>query len=125
MKVVSVLYIGIVVGETAPFQADAKILISEDELSKLIDFLALNPESGEVIPGAGGVRKLRWAMPGRGKRGGARVIYFYADDTMPLYLIAIFAKSAKTDLDAEEKAEMRNLVKLIVCTHRTLQKKAV
>lgn len=52
---------------------------SEDDKRELIDFLAEDPMAGDLIPGTGGVRKLRFATSGRGKRGGARVIYYYLD----------------------------------------------
>ena len=60
-------------------------MLSDEELALLIDYLAYNPAAGDLIPGAGGVRKLRWGLQGRGKRGGARVIYFYHDAEMPLF----------------------------------------
>jgi hypothetical protein len=124
MFVFHVSYIGVVVAETAPFQADARKLFTEDDLFALIDHLARNPECGDLVPGTGGVRKLRWAIGGKGKRGGARVIYFYADETMPLYLIAAFAKGEKVDLSGAERVETKSLVKEIVRLHRSRRKRA-
>jgi hypothetical protein len=124
MFVFHVSYIGVVVAETAPFQADARKLFAEDDLFALVDHLARNPEYGDLVPGTGGVRKLRWAIGGKGKRGGARVIYFYADETMPLYLIAAFAKGEKVDLSGAERVETKSLVKEIVRLHRSRRKRA-
>ena len=62
-----------------------------------------DPMSGDVIPGTGGVRKLRWGRAGSGKRGGARVIYFYYDMDRPLYLLLAYAKAGAEDLTADEK----------------------
>ena len=62
-------------------------MFREDERRELVDFLAENPLAGDEIPGTGGVRKLRFAAFGRGKRGGARVIYYYLDETMPIYAL--------------------------------------
>jgi hypothetical protein len=56
----------------------------EDERNAFVDYIARNPEAGDIIPDSGGVRKVRWSRAGTGKRGGVRVIYFYHDDTMPL-----------------------------------------
>lgn len=67
----------ITVAETQAFARTAEKVWSEDERAELVDFVAHNPEAGDVIPGTGGVRKLRWARSGSGKRGGARVVYFY------------------------------------------------
>ena len=64
------------VAETPTFSRQAEKLFSEDEKHELINFLAENPLAGDEIPGTGGVRKLRFAASGRGKRGGARVIYY-------------------------------------------------
>ena len=89
---------------------DAEKIFSEHERSELADFLAANPESGDVIPGGNGVRKLRWGAKGRGKRGGARVIYYFSDRNMPVFLLAVYAKGEKVDLTA---AERKNLGKLV------------
>lgn len=67
----------ITVVETQAFARSAERIWSEEERAELVDFVAHNPEAGDVIPGTGGVRKLRWARSGSGKRGGARVVYFY------------------------------------------------
>ncbi|HEU4819600.1 MAG TPA: type II toxin-antitoxin system RelE/ParE family toxin [Qipengyuania sp.] len=91
------------VAETAAFARSADKLWSEEERAELIDFVAHNPEAGDVIPGTGGVRKLRWARSGRGKRGGARVVYFYHRPDCPLYLLLAYAKAQATDLSADEK----------------------
>jgi hypothetical protein len=62
--------------ETERFLKDARPLLSDAERAELVAFIAANPEAGEVIPETGGVRKVRWALAGKGKRGGARVIYY-------------------------------------------------
>lgn len=64
------------VAETAEFQRDADVILTADERLAFCAFIAANPEAGDVIPGSGGCRKVRWAASGRGKRGGARVIYY-------------------------------------------------
>lgn len=63
--------------ETAEFLKHAARLMSQAEREELVAFVGANPESGEVMPETGGVRKIRWAREGIGKRGGARVIYYY------------------------------------------------
>jgi hypothetical protein len=75
----------------------------------LINYLATNPEDGDVIPCTGGIRKLRWGRMGTGKRGGIRVIYFYHDLGMPLYLLLAYAKSRATDLTPDEKRTLTAL----------------
>ncbi len=70
------------------FLAATRKLMDDEERAELVDYLAYNPTAGLVVPGTGGVRKLRWGLEGRGKRGGARVIYFFHDKDMPLYLLA-------------------------------------
>lgn len=61
--------------ETPEFLAATRRMMTDEERGLLVDYLAYNPASGELIPGAGGVRKLRWGLEGRGKRGCARVVY--------------------------------------------------
>lgn len=86
---------------------------SKVELSALIDHLALNPEDGDIIPGTGGVRKLRWGKAGVGKRGGARVIYFYYQAGYPLYLLLAYAKAQASDLSADEKKAVADFAAVI------------
>ena len=62
-----------------------------------------------MIPGAGGVRKLRWAAKGKGKRGGARVIYIHVVLATRIYLLRCYAKNVRTDLTADEKKELRRI----------------
>ena len=91
------------VAETPTFSRQADKLFSTDERRELIDFLAAHPLAGDEIPGTGGVRKLSFAAAGRGKRGGARVIYYFLDATMPIYALLAYAKAAKTDLTPDER----------------------
>ncbi|WJS84805.1 type II toxin-antitoxin system RelE/ParE family toxin [Paracoccus sp. TOH] len=91
------------VAETPIFTRQTEKLFNEDEKRELIDFLAENPMAGDEILGTGGVRKLRFAASGRGKRGGARVIYYYLDETMPLYALLAYAKNARSDMTPDEK----------------------
>jgi hypothetical protein len=72
-------------------------------------YLAGRPEAGNVIPGSGGVRKLRWAAKGKGERGGARIIYLYVVITDRIYLLHCYAKNVKGDLTADEKKELRQI----------------
>ncbi len=89
--------------ETPIFTRQTEKLFNEDEKRELIEFLAENPMARDEIPGTGGVRKLRFAASGRGKRGGARVIYYYLDETMPLYALLAYAKNARSDMTPDEK----------------------
>ena len=97
------------VAETPTFSRQADKIFSVDEKRELIDFLAQNPLAGDEIPGTGGVRKLRFAAAGRGKRGGARVIYYYLDETMPIYALLAYAKPAKTDITPDERRVVAEL----------------
>ena len=62
--------------ELPEYMRRAKRLLSEDDGQELIDYLAEHPEAGIIMPGTGGIRKLRWARTGMGKRGGVRIIYY-------------------------------------------------
>ena len=67
--------------ETPFFIRKADGLLTEEEREKLVTFLGGNPEAGDLIPESGGVRKLRWASKGRGKRGGVRVVYYFHNES--------------------------------------------
>ena len=101
------------VAETPTFARQASKLFSEEERSELIDFLAENPLAGDRIPGTGGVRKLRFAASGRGKRGGVRVIYYFLDYVTPIYALLVYAKAAKTDLTHNERQAVSALAAAI------------
>ena len=100
----------ITVAETLPFRRKAETLLTTEERESLIAYLAEHPAAGVIIQGTGGIRKLRWAAEGRGKRGGVRVIYFVGGQEMPLYLLALFAKNEKADLSMTERRQLRILV---------------
>jgi len=108
----------ITVAETDEFLAATKKLMDDAERAELVTYLAYHPAAGAVIPGTGGVRKLRWGLEGRGKRGGARVIYYYHDMDMPLYLLEAYAKNERTDLTQAECHELHKAVELIVESYR-------
>ena len=104
-------YSPITVAETVTFQRKSVRLLSEPERSELIAYLSVRPHAGVLIKGTGGIRKLRWARAGRGKRGGLRVIYYFHSDEMPLYLLSLFGKNEKANLSMEEKAVLSRLVR--------------
>jgi hypothetical protein len=100
--------------ETPEFLSAAHGLLDDAERALLVDYLASNPTGGDLIAGSGGVRKLRWRLSGRGKRGGARVIYFYHNRRMPLFLLTAYAKNQRSDLSQAERNAFRQLTLLLV-----------
>lgn len=108
----------VTVVELKAFVAKAAGLFSEDEREALVEFLSYNPLAGAVIKGTGGIRKLRWGAKGKGKSGGARVIYFFHDDEMPLFLLTAYGKNEKADLAPDEKAEFREMIDVLVSSYR-------
>jgi mRNA-degrading endonuclease RelE of RelBE toxin-antitoxin system len=81
--------------------------IDEDEFSALQWFLVLHPQSGDLIPGGGGLRKLRWQAKGKGKRGGVRVIYYFVGKRDEIWLLSIYAKNELTDIPKDVLAQLR------------------
>jgi hypothetical protein len=109
------------VAETPIFTRQTAKLFSDEDKRELIDFLAENPLAGDEIPGTGGVRKLRFAASGRGKRGGARVIYYFLDETMPLYALLAYAKNAQDDMTPDEKRVVAALVVALKATRKEMR----
>lgn len=103
--------------ETPEFLAAARRIMAEEERGLLVDYLAFNPAAGELIPGTGGVRKLRWALEGRGKRGGARVVYYYHSQAMPLFALTAYAKNERADISQADRNDFRRLTALLVETY--------
>lgn len=88
-------------------------LLGEDEKSRIINTLARNPTAGVLISGTGGIRKLRWARLGTGKSGGVRIIYFYHNHDMPLFLLTLFAKGDKSNVSKAERNELAQLAQIL------------
>lgn len=104
--------------ETPGFLRDATAALAEDERAEVVSFLAANPDAGDIIAETGGARKLRWGAPGRGKRGGVRVIYYYHNESLPLFLLNVFAKNEKANLTKAERNEMKALLPRLVAGYQ-------
>ena len=92
--------------EAPSYIADAEKALTEAERNAVIDMLAASPLQGVLFRGAGGLRKMRIAMEGRGKRGGGRVIYWFHSEGFPVVLLAMFAKNEASGLTAKERAAL-------------------
>ena len=108
----------ITVVETLTFKRQADGVWDDDEREGFIDFIARNPEAGDVIKDGAGVRKVRWGRAGTGKRGGARVIYFFYNLDTPLYLLLVYAKAVRADISADAKKAVREFAESIKQGHR-------
>jgi hypothetical protein len=108
----------ITVVETPEFLSATRKLLTEEERAVLVDYLAHNPAAGDVVRGTGGVRKLRWELEGRGKRGGARVIYFYHSADIPLFALTAYAKNQRADLSQKDRNDFRQLTKVLAASYR-------
>ena len=108
--------------ETPEFLSATRKLMNDEERALLVEYLAYNPTAGDLIPGTGGVRKLRWGLEGRGKRGGARVIYFHHSAGMPLFALTAFAKNERADLSQQDLKDIRQLTASLVETFKRRKK---
>ena len=88
--------------ETPTFQKQADAIWTAREREAFIDFIAENPDVGDVIPGADGARKVRWHRKGAGKRGGARVIYFHLVEDELVLLVMVYAKAELTNVKPKD-----------------------
>jgi len=100
--------------ETPTFSRLLPALLDDDSYAAFQRTLVEQPDKGDLIPGSGGARKLRHALPGRGKSGGVRVIYYWHVASEQIYLLLIYPKSKKGNLTAQETAVMRELIKQLV-----------
>ena len=97
--------------ETQIFTRQVLLLLSDEEYSLLQSVLANRPDAGVVIPSSGGLRKMRWGMTGRGKRGGVRVIYYWAVKQERILMLLIYPKNVKDDMTQEQLKILRKIVK--------------
>lgn len=96
------------------FIRSAEKLLDAIERQDVINYLALHPKAGEVMQGTGGVRKLRWGRGGQGKSGGVRVIYYFHNESMPLYLLTLFSKNERSNLSQAERNKLSELTRMLV-----------
>jgi hypothetical protein len=82
--------------------------MADEDYGQMQAFLTLHPEAGKVMKGAGGIRKLRWAGSGRGKRGGLRVIYYWWVTKDRISLLLVYPKSERDDLTAEQVKQLKD-----------------
>lgn len=86
--------------ESSIFERVRPAYLDDDEYSDLQQFLMQSPEAGELVPGSGGVRKVRWSRPGTGKRGGLRIIYFIRYRPNEFWMLTLYAKATRKNVPA-------------------------
>lgn len=98
--------------EAPAFTRHVSSYLADDDYHELQEWLATNPESGDLIPGSGGFRKLRWADPkrGKGRRGGLRIIYYYFPAEHQIWLMTLYNKAEAADLTPGETKALRNAI---------------
>jgi hypothetical protein len=96
--------------ETSIFTRQAVAAFSDEEYRALQLHLIGRSDAGVLIPGSGGLRKLRWRLPGRGKRGGARLIYFWKAAADQIFLLFLYPKNVRSDLSPAELRVLRQMV---------------
>lgn len=95
--------------ESVVFTKQVRELLSDEAYAEFQQYLAQCPEAGDVIRETGGLRKIRWSVPGSGKSGGVRVIYYHVSAQAQVRLLLIYRKGVKDDLTAAEKKVLRKL----------------
>ena len=104
--------------ETPPYLARVAKLMNGEERNAVVDLVAADPECGVVMRGTGGVRKVRFAIGGRGKSAGVRIIYYFHNESIPLFLLTVFAKNEKANLTQAERNALAALTDILVKTYR-------
>ena len=100
-----------VIIETSVFTKQVTRLLDEDEYRLLQSILVNRPDAGDVIPGSGGLRKIRWGLGERGKRGGVRVIYYWAVRQERLVMLVMYPKNERDDLTKDQLKILRKIIK--------------
>lgn len=96
--------------ETSIFTRRVIGILSDDEYRELQAALVLRPDAGAVIPGGGGIRKIRWNASGRGKRGGSRIIYYWVTTQDRILMLFIYAKNESDNLTPEQLKTLKQIV---------------
>ena len=96
--------------ETPFFTKALSRYLEDDEYAKLQNYLNEQPDAGVIVPGSGGVRKLRWGSEGRGKRGGLRIIYYLRSARGELWMLTIYGKNVSENIPAHLLKQMRESI---------------
>jgi hypothetical protein len=96
--------------EAKPFTRRLPDYLTDDEFRKFQNYLIETPDTGDVVPHTGGIRKVRWRLKGSGKRGGLRIIYFWHVLDSHIYLLFIYQKNEFEDLEKDEYAALKSIV---------------
>jgi hypothetical protein len=99
-----------VIVETSIFSRQVQSLLDDDDYRRLQTILVVRPDAGDLIPGGGGLRKIRWGAQGRGKRGGVRVIYYWAVRQEHILMLLMYAKNERDNLTAEQLKVLRRII---------------
>ncbi len=99
-----------VIIETSIFTRQVLALMDDDSYRRLQTVLVLRPDVGDVIPGSGGLRKIRWGAKGHGKRGGVRVIYYWVVKQERILMLLMYSKNVQEDLTAEQLKVLRRII---------------
>jgi hypothetical protein len=112
--------------ETEAYQRSAIASgLSERERLEISNYVSANPTAGDIMKGTGGARKIRFAGRGKGKRGGFRVITYYAAEDVPVFLLDLFAKGDVVNLTKVERNELREILASLVDDYRASTKNKV
>ena len=99
-----------VIIETSVFSRLIQELMSDEDYRALQEALITRPESGDIIKGSGGLRKIRWKLEGQGKRGGIRVIYYWVTADDQIRMLYVYRKSKQADLTTDQLATLKSIV---------------
>jgi hypothetical protein len=108
--------------ETSVFARRAEKLLTSEEHEDLLLYLSMYHKAGDEIPGTAGVRKLRYAVRGRGKSGGIRAIYYFFDEQNPLYALLLYGKNEQGNLSPEQKKHVKAIAAAVKTEARKKRK---
>jgi hypothetical protein len=100
--------------ELPEFLRRSEKLLKESERQSIINYLASHPAAGDIMQGTGGIRKLRWSAQDKGKSGGVRIIYYFHNEKIPLFLLTVFGKGEKANLTKSERNELAKFTSLLI-----------
>ncbi len=110
------------VAETSIFTRRADALLNREDRAALITTLAQNPQAGDLVPGLGGIRKLRFAPAGRGKSGAFRVIHYYAGADLPVLALLIYGKNEQDDINPDQRRVLLSIIDGFKAARRATKK---